>query len=256
MLAVAMLSWICLWTFLSLFFCVRVVGNNPTLDLEGIDLHPHTRIAMTTLETTAIPDHADAIHIYTDGSYKQINPTEENPNPPQSAWSFAILTQHNHPTDDPKLTTFQYHGYYSDTCKTDKKTPQWVGAITSQSHTAEADALNWAILYINSLKNHPIMQSQPTIHVLSDSLSNINITTNLNIPKTEVYNHTISNSLYLYTTNAFPTFIAHVKGHTGDPWNELVNTTAQIALENNIHPPCLHQDFPILNRLPRSTHTT
>lgn len=85
------------------------------------------------------------------------------------------------------------------------------------------------------------------IHIHTDSLNNIHISDGQYVPTTELFDHTTQISLYHTVQQLHMIHLHHIKGHSGQPWNEMADAIAKHALTEP-HPPLLHYHFPHLAR--------
>ena len=200
--------------------------------LEIWDMHTTTsdwwRQVSTSCPTSF--DDAKIWHYYTDGSAV----LEEE----RAAWAWALCR--SHAIDDPP-SKMQYLGSLSAKVILDEMHPNFVGAHRADSTAAEASALFWGV--VHSFTQHPVAD---TLVFHFDAL-------NVGYAMDGTYNYNMKYAIVgylrmlmqvlesLYLPHKIITI--HVKGHAGDPLNELVNTLAIRANKTDAESPTLPFDL-------------
>ena len=179
-------------------------------DLQILDeskVHDHTFIAMNQLlEYAGITiDQLVHVHIYTDGSH--LKPDDDDSQ--QTAWSFNVLGE----LADGQCVML---GFVSDDVMIDASEQRFLGATKASALTAEGSAICWALLWW--LQSGIQAYAGLTVH--SDCLP-----AGLHMAGEAGWrHHPIMASILrgLATIAACYAHVAfqHVKGHSGDPFNE------------------------------------
>ena len=191
------------------------------------DLPDGTELPAATREALAKADVGregitPVTHIFTDGSYDSHSEI--------MAWSFAALK-----TDKSDYTTaniVQLLGYACGTVETSSQSPQWKGANKRNAYVAEVEALLqshwWALAH----------EVGPEVHFHFDAKSAGNGVNGL-------WGHDSSHHLCglaraiaqcLETCVGGPLSYHHIRAHSGDPWNELVDALANGCRVGDIKP--------------------
>lgn len=163
-----------------------------------------------------------ATHIFTDGSYDSNSET--------MAWSFVVLK-----TDKSDYTTaniIHLLGYACGIVETSSHSPQWKGANKCNAYVAEVEALLqshwWALAH----------EVGPEVHFHFDAKS-------AGYGVKGLWGHDSSHQLCglaraiaqsLEICVGSPISYHHIRAHSGDPWNELVDAVANGCRTGSIKP--------------------
>ena len=158
-------------------------------------------------------DH-DEIHYYADGSGPH---HKKDFGHVDGAFAVAVF-QHS-----TKSKLNKFIGYFVSNVCTDPVNKFYIGAATDTSDSAELSAIVWIQLHILSQLNNIKVTGIKQIHIFTDSQWSINITTNFDQYHTQPILSRMSQALQHVTSIVTHVQYTHVKGHSGDPANELVD---------------------------------
>ena len=183
-------------------------------------VHDHTRIAMNQLlEYAGITiDQLVHVHIYTDGSH--LKPDEGDCQ--QTAWGFNVLGE----LIDGQCVML---GFMSDDVMIDESEQRYLGATKASALAAEGSAICWALLWW--LQSGIQTYAGLTVH--SDCLP-----AGLHMAGEAGWRHhpimaSILRGLAVIAACYSHVAFQHVKGHSGDPFNELADRIAVETAEHN-----------------------
>ena len=197
--------------------------------VDHLELHAFSKLAigMTDHHFESTPLK---IHIYTDGSFRNGQIVDDTWRAPHATWSFVVLFQHEE--------GFSFGGYMVGDV-IDDKDPRFdaygIGAIAPSPLTAEQCALcwgaTWAIQHIANLTTPP-----PELHFHFDSqVAGYKAEGTWGPPAVGDTVLTFAARAYFQILrNLCPTYHHHVKGHSGQPWNECADAIARARLEGFI----------------------
>ena len=180
---------------------------------DTLDLHVSTKLWLSNLPPADPVRQPGALHIYTDGSFMVSKD--------RAAWAFVVCRGHHRDSPPEQL---QPIAWYSDLVFTDTHHSKFFGATWADSTQAEAGALIWAALF--AIANHDAQEL--VFHFDSKSVGYAAAGQN---SYTQRYD-AVQNMRCLFQTvesiwEPHHVYYNHVKGHAGNPINELVNTLAQ-----------------------------
>eukprot|EP00438_Fugacium_kawagutii_P015076 Skav207030 [mRNA] locus=scaffold1828:25308:30267:+ [translate_table: standard] len=190
--------------------------EGPCMDLQTIDVHPMSRIA---LERCKEVDYIDVLDIFTDGSFCP----QKAASPARGAWAFTIFCRgHTHAGEKAS----QWLGYYSG--KVVEHTHQnnercGVGVIEASPFEAERSALWWAAAYLlQSPLDCPAcihFDSTAAGDTASGNSTGGDWDSDFGIGAT-------IRSVFQTVGHSREITFRHVKGHTGQAGNELADSIA------------------------------
>ena len=187
----------------------------PDLLLMPFPLHPSTEAVLR--QQRAPRGHT--LHVYTDGS-AGVGTTEENY---ENTWAVAIFI-----SDEPDApwTERTLIDWYCGHCERDPLSASWLGTTETDSRSAEAEALMWSLLwFVQSRQPGPLFIYSDALSVLQAANGqwgfDSNVPVLLRLRCMYQFVQTMLGQQDLHLT--------HVRGHTGDPGNELVDTIANMV---------------------------
>ena len=161
-------------------------------------------------------------HIFTDGSFDS--------NSEIMAWSFVVLQTDK--SDYSAAGTFQLLGYACGIVETSSQSQQWRGANKRNAYVAEVEALLqahwWALVH----------EVGPEVHFHFDAKSAGNGVNGQwgHDPTHQLCGLARAIAQCLETCVGGPLSYHHIRAHSGDPWNELVDAVANGCRVGRIGP--------------------
>ena len=192
----------------------------PTLD--GVDLPHHIQEALDGCQPL---QQVDRLLIYCDGS----SLPEQRRAPPQRAeergkgdtWAFLVLAEEYSPDSAPKLN---FIGWTAQPVLFEAGAPHHIGSTSIGSETSEREALFWSALW-RLAQNHNLPTTFCSDSVLAErqgaglhGAKDVSKSYRMLRASFQALETTLSSD-FLSTT--------HVRGHSGDPWNDLVDILAK-----------------------------
>ena len=187
-------------------------------DLMLLDLHERTRACIEQWGVPAGANELQGIIVYTDGSAGVHYIDEEYTYVDKASWAFAVWLR----TDRGCHLLGVNSGHVEDNCDSEF----WYGVETATSAAGERAALLAAAIFV--LRLHP---DCPVEFYFDSTTAGFGATGRWNSSGTRDANllRCVLQVLELSLEVRVQGF--HVKGHSGDPYNELVNTLAYDALQ-------------------------
>ncbi len=196
-------------------------GNGDSMDLNDLvafDLHENTRAC---IDQWGVPDGASELHsivAYTDGSAGVHYIDQDYTYVDKASWAFAVWLR----TEQGCHLLGVNSGHVEDNCDSEF----WYGVEAASSAAGERSALLAAAIFV--LRLHP---ECPVEFHFDSTTAGFGATGRWNSGDTRDANllRCVMQILELRLQGRVQGF--HVKGHSGDPYNELVNTLAYDALQ-------------------------
>ena len=132
----------------------------PTLLDCALDYHPDSYAALDTKNAIPNVEYTD-LYIYTDGSAGLHDDAY------LSTWAFVVFEGPNNDHDPRQMRLVQWAADYNDN---DPLSPMWIGSTQYSIRAGEAEAIAWALLWMQSHDDRPL-------HIGSDALTVLNATT-------------------------------------------------------------------------------
>ena len=193
--------------FERLFSACKHMRLNATIPSWN-DMHAFTKLALSLVpahdSTTTLGGWANARdgciwHIYTDGSF-----TDEG-----CTWGLVVVLEcQGH---------FEYHGYSHGYAVNDPDDPRFVGAVRLNNYTAEVVGIMYALALVFG------MARGSEVRIQYDCVAAAHMATTLGDARVEQPLIMILRNMHaLACSHAYVTY-HHVKGHSGQPWNEMAD---------------------------------
>ena len=186
--------------------CVQLKAlNRDTASLAP--LHPATQEALRTLPMWRADQPSDAARIFTDGSFQAQDGS--------AAWAYCVLVRQE--------GTWTFGGFASGRVNSTR------AAYPLNAHIAELHALFAALLTAGSLHEHEVVMHYDAKAAASVAQAEAWSRQNdqLSLRVTLLADYAAAHLRQLHW--------AHVTGHSGDPFNELVDIAAKRAANNIFH---------------------
>ena len=195
---------------------VKLLSNDPVPLSDrlpsGVDLHPASRVALAHMARSRAVNLGrpiDSVEIFTDGSF----------NGTCSAWSFVVV----HLVSQEPVAIWWAAG---QVC-VGADSPQWLGASGHGSMSAEHSAVAWAMFWM--------LVQRPLVPVVlhSDSICTVmRANGQWRLAESDTLSQTCRHLAQALDCMRclHQGSIQHVKGHAGNPWNELADSLARHAI--------------------------
>ena len=198
--------------------------NKLTTSLDGLELPDFVQEAITSthqLETL------DRLIIYTDGSAssnsnRQVPDMGRDPNELIDSWAFVVLGEQYDPMGGQSKISFL--GWHTQRVLYRPESPHFAGAMWAGSHTAEREAMLWALIWRLGIDSNIPTVVRPDSQVTGAQAAGI-CGSNCND-----YGFNLLRSTFQLLETIIPTGYFKVEwtpGHCGDPWNEIADVAAK-----------------------------
>ena len=199
-------------------------SNRITTDLEGLDLPDWV---LQAIQATEQLDHLDRLVIYTDGSAasntnRQIPDCGRDPNELIDSWAFVVLGEQY--TDEGSPSKLQFLGWHTQRVLYEEASPQFAGARFAGSHTAEREAMLWALIWRAGIDSDIPTVFRPDSQVTGAQAAG----------RCGAHTHDYGFMLLRSTYQFLEAIIGRkylsidwTPGHSGDPWNEIADVAAK-----------------------------
>ena len=202
---------------------LRSAGQILQTDISALDLPSHTTEAIAACEHF---DDFDRYVIYTDGSSRgsrhQVPDRADDPASAVDTWSFVVLGE-RYGTDvaGPKLT---FLGWTAQSVLYQEEKSHYVGAERIGSEVAEREAMIWALLWRLGVDD-----LRPTV-IRPDSITTgRQATGEFGVAKPDLSFRCLRGA-YQALAALMPDgdiIVDHTRGHSNEPWNDLVDAAAK-----------------------------
>ena len=172
---------------------------------DGLHLHPNTYFALAQPDQCLEPSMANAVVLYVDGSANELS----------AAWS--VVAVRFGPDGLPALM-----GCIADTVRISSQDPAWLGADHYDNIAAELTAVNVAMIACLGLERVPV--------IIRPDLA---LSARLAMHQWNCQVHPVLGRLCQVLGSWFHKCAGRfieVRGHSGDPWNELADAVARHSL--------------------------
>ena len=212
---------------------LRSAGDVLQTDVSTLDLPSHTLEAIARCQPL---EFFDRYVIYTDGSSSgsrhQVPDRADDPNSAVDAWSFVVLGE-KYADDDagPKLT---FLGWTAQSILYQEDKTHYVGSTRIGSDVAEREAMIWALMWRLGIDD-----LRPTV-VRPDSITTGRQANGEFGTSQPDLSFRCLRGAYQALSALLPggaLVIDHTRGHSDEPWNDLVDVAAKAEVKRSMYLP-------------------